>query len=140
MEMEEEKVLQFSGLTLDSVKRSYTKFEMDSNPFHVRTFIIDDGSGQKPTLVMTHGALTSSIIFYRMLEPLSHKYRIVLFDNLGWGLNTRLQDCHAKESPEASEEWMRKWILKCINALDVPEKFFLFGNSMGAWLMCQYAS
>ena len=106
----------------------------------MRTFIIDDKSGQKPTLVMTHGALTSSIIFYRMLESLSNKYRIVLFDNLGWGLNTRPQECRAKESPEASEEWMRKWILNCINALDVPEKFFLFGNSMGAWLLCQYAS
>ena len=58
-----------------------------------------------------------------------------MFDNLGWGLNTRLQECPGTESPEAAEEWLRLWIYKCINALDVPKKFYLYGHSFGGWLV-----
>ena len=67
-------------------------------------------------------------------------YRIVMFDNLGWGLNTRLEECPGTESPEAAEEWLRHWMYNCINALDVPQKFYLYGHSMGGWLVLQYAT
>ena len=64
---------------------------MDGVPLEVRTHVIEDSEeAGKPTLVMMHGFLSASIVFTKMLKGLSAKYRLVLFDNAGWGLNTRL--------------------------------------------------
>ena len=73
-------MLQFSGLPLDAIKRSFVTIEMEGKPFNVRTFVVGDYSDGKPTLVMTHGALRAAICLHRMLKPLSEKYRLVLFD------------------------------------------------------------
>ena len=45
-----------------------------------------------------------------MIEPLAKLYRIVMFDNCSWGLNTRLEKSSGLESPDAAEEWLRDWI------------------------------
>ena len=45
-----------------------------------------------------------------MIEPLAKLYRIVLFDNCSWGLNSRLEKSSGIESPEKAEEWLRDWI------------------------------
>ena len=136
----ETNVLEYSGLPLEMIKRSFTTITIDNKPFNVRTFVIGDYTDEKPTLVMTHGAMRSSLSLNRMLKPLSKKYRLVIFDQMSWGFNTRLQGCSGIESAEAAENWMREWILKTINALDVPDKFYLYGHSIGAWLVSQYAS
>ena len=74
---------------------------MDKRPFQVRTFVI--GERPKKTLVLLHGYGVSSLIFYRMIKQLAEKYRLVLFDNGGWGLNTRVEDCSGLESVAAAE-------------------------------------
>ena len=55
----------------------------------VRTFVYNDDMSKK-TLVMTHGYAIGAVhSFARLLPELSKQYRIVMFDNLGWGLNSR---------------------------------------------------
>lgn len=55
-----------------------------------------------------------------------------MFDNLGWGLNQRLQDVgEALDSAEKSYEWINMWWDNLIEALDLPEKFFMSAHSLG---------
>ena len=79
-----------------------------------------------------------------MIEPLAKLYRIVLFDNCSWGLNSRLEKSSGIESPEKAEEWLRDWIKQLFESLTnekiVPYKFLIAGHSMGCWLLAQFAS
>ena len=84
--------------------------QMDSNPFKVRYTIlgqpseVDSRTATKKTLVLVHGYMCSGVSAYiqsfKYYEP---KYRIVVFDNCGWGLNTQLQECSGFAGPEAAE-------------------------------------
>ena len=113
---------------------------MDGNPFHVRTFVVDDKSNTKKTLVLTHGYTASALSYYTMMKTLSEKYRLVLFDNGSWGLNTRLKECDGLKSPKVAEAWLIDWLLKVFDKLDLPDKYYLAGMSMGGYLMALYAS
>ena len=90
---------------------------------------------------MTHGFGQSCAYFGRILPELAKHYRIVMFDNLGHGLNTRMEDVgDALESPEKAENWMVTWWEKVIDALDLPPKFFLTGHAAGGYQAMLYAS
>ncbi|MFK5890561.1 MAG: alpha/beta hydrolase [Flavobacteriaceae bacterium] len=52
-------------------------------------FVIDTGGNFKTTIVILHGYPTSSYDFYKVLKPLSKKYRIVLHDHLGFGFSDK---------------------------------------------------
>ena len=52
-------------------------------------FVIDTGGNFDKTLVILHGYPTSSYDFYKVLAPLSEKYRIVLHDHLGFGFSDK---------------------------------------------------
>ena len=87
MEGYELEILKLSGLDVDKVNRTYTMIEMEGSPFRVRTIYIGDKT--KKTLLITHGYFSNGTTYLKMLKPLSEKYRLVLFDNCGWGLNTK---------------------------------------------------
>ena len=113
---------------------------MDGVPFDVRTHVVEDSISDKPTLVLIHGYLGASINYTKMLKPLRVKYRLVLFDMAGFGLNSRLTQCSGTESPEAAERWLIEWLEKVFSKLDLPEKFNLAGHSAGGYLASLYAS
>ena len=137
----EERLLEMSGLPLDNFERKFTEIEIDGAPFQVRTIIYGGDSGQKKTLVMTHGFLLSAVCFWKILKKLSEHYRLVLFDNMGNGLNTQRQECPAlHEGVDACEDWMIEWWTKLIDALDLPEKFLLAAHSIGGYQAMLYAS
>ena len=52
-------------------------------------FVIDTGGDFDKTLVILHGYPTSSFDFYKVLEPLSQKYRIIIHDHLGFGFSDK---------------------------------------------------
>ena len=111
---------------------------MKEGPFRVRVFEIGDKT--KKTLVITHGFSGCALSYYTMIHTLAKSYRLVLFDNCSWGLNTRVQTCEGLESPVKAEAWLIDWLVKVFDKLDLPEKFFLAGHSMGGYLMSLYAS
>ena len=76
------------GLNLDLLTLSYFQIEVNGEALQVRAAIYNDDKSKK-TLVMTHGFGMASVFMARLLPELSKKYRIVLFDNLGFGLNSR---------------------------------------------------
>mmetsp|Transcript_2481 Transcript_2481/g.3389 ORF Transcript_2481/g.3389 Transcript_2481/m.3389 type:complete len:89 (-) Transcript_2481:839-1105(-) len=88
---------------------------------------------------MTHGYMSCCTTFLRLLKGLSEKYDLVLFDNCGWGLNTRLKASKATESQEAAIAWMTEFMIKTITALYLPETFLLAGHSYGGFLCSLFA-
>ena len=137
MEIAEDRLIKLSEC---EAKRSYITIEMDGKPFKVRTYVIGDITDGKKTLVILHGRAGFGTQYFNIWKELSQRYRLIFFDNLGWGLNTRLQGCSGTESPEAAEQWIIDWILKTFEALDLPPKFLLAGKSYGGWLASLYAS
>ena len=111
---------------------------MEGVPLLIRTHRIMDPS--KPMLVLLHGYLGSAINWVNMLKPLSEKFSLLFFDVGGFGLNSKLRTCSAMDSAEAAEEWLTEWMLKAIEAFNLPEKFYLSGHSMGGYLASLYAS
>ena len=113
---------------------------METKDFAVRTIFIGDiFDKKKKTLVMTHGFASFAMTFYKYLKPLSVKYHIVLFDNCGWGLNTRFDESWCTISSEDADAWFTDWITKLIEALNLPEKFFIAAHAQGNYLMSLYA-
>ena len=91
---------------------------------------------------MTIGYSGGSVYFAKILPGLAKHYRIVLFDNMGWGLNTRTEEVgDALESPEKAEKYMLEWWEKLIEALGdtLPPKFYLSGHSAGGAYSILYA-
>jgi len=79
---------------------------VNEEPLQIRTYVYNDDMSKK-TLLMTHGYCMSSVFFARLLPELSKHYRIVMFDNLGWGLNSRTQNVgDALDSSEKAEQWI----------------------------------
>ena len=111
---------------------------MEGTPILVRTHRIMDS--EKPVLVLVHGFLSASICFVNMLKGLSEKYSLVLFDVGGHGLNSKLRTCSAMQTAETAENWLIEWMVKTFDALNLPEKFYLSGHSMGGYLSSLYAS
>ena len=89
---------------------------------------------------MIHGYLASSVYFTKMLKELTKKYRVVLFDMGGFGLNSRPQDCYGIESVESAENWLIEWLGKVFDTLKIPDKVHVAGHSAGGYLASLYAS
>ena len=137
----EERCFAASGITMEHLKRDYVELNlsMEEAPYRVRVFDIDDGTDKK-TLVLLHGFGMASCMFGPLLSILAKQYRLVLFDNLGWGLNSRLKESKALESAETAEAWVTEMLCKTMGELDLPAKFYLAGFSHGGWQACLYAS
>ena len=110
MHAAEDRLIRLSGLGLSQVKKSFITIQVAEGPFRVRVFEIGDKS--KETLVLTHGFSACALSYYTMLKTLSEKYRLVLFDNASWGLNTRLKECSGMQSPAKAEAWLIDWLVK----------------------------
>ena len=70
------------------LKTKYVNINMAGENLAVRIIIYNDDRDKK-TLIMTHGFGLSSMFFAHILPDLAKHYRIVMFDNLAQGLNTR---------------------------------------------------
>jgi len=115
---------------------------MEGQTLAIRTIIYNDDRSKK-TLLMTHGYCLAAVFFARILPALAEHYRIVMFDNLGFGLNSRTMEVgDALESPEKAEKYIVEWWRKFTEALgdDLPPKFYLSGHSAGGAMCMLYAS
>ena len=113
---------------------------MDGSPFKVRTFYVGKDDHSKPTLVLLHGNMAQFIGFFRMNKLLSEKYRLVGFDLWNLGLNTRSTSKAAHQSVETADKWMVDFLIQAIDSMDLPDKFFLAGHSLGGYAAQLYAS
>lgn len=60
--------------------------------YNHKVFVIDKGEKHKPVLVILHGYPTSSFDYYKVLDKLSEKYRVIIHDHLGFGFSDKPQN------------------------------------------------
>lgn len=120
--------------------REFTVIEMDGAPFKVRTFYIGKDDKTKPTLMIIHGNIACFVGFFGLLKLLSEKYRVVGIDNMNLGVSTRSTSKAPHKDCETAEAWIQDYLTKTINAMDMPEKFYLVGHSWGGYASMMIAS
>ena len=109
MERLELELFKQGDIDMEKLKRKYTFINVEGKKLAVRTIIYNDDSSKK-TLLMTHGFGTSGVVTsFKIAKPLAEHYRLVIFDHMGWGLNTKIQETKALESPKASEAYVVDW-------------------------------
>ena len=65
------------------------------------------------SLVLTHGFLSGSGAHLSILGLLAKHFHILLFDNLSWGLNTRLDwETRATKGPQEAEDFIIEFLEK----------------------------
>jgi len=133
----EDKILQFTDIP---VTKDFIHFEMDGQPFRVRTFEFGGGDKSKKTLVFLSGYYVPALKPTNIFSTLSKRYRVITFDIGSFGMNTRLKDCSGYASHEAAEEWMMEFINKVFSKLNLPDKFFLASHCYGPFYAQLYAS
>ena len=146
MERLELELFKDGGADLNKLVRKFTIINVEGKKLAARTIIYNDDKSKK-TLVCTHGfGCNGAMSYFKILVPLAEHYRIVIFDMLGWGLNTKVKKEETKglTSPEASEDYIVEWYKAAIDAMtengDIPEKFYLTAHSGGAMGCMFYVS
>jgi pimeloyl-ACP methyl ester carboxylesterase len=88
----ESQILLLSGLNPTHTKQTFTMIEIEGSPYRVRTvyYTLAGNDKARKTLVLTHGYMSNCTTFVTEMAELAKYYNLVLFDNCGWGLNTRL--------------------------------------------------
>jgi pimeloyl-ACP methyl ester carboxylesterase len=126
MERLELELFKDGGADLSKLTRKFTIITVEGKKLAVRTCIYNDDKSKK-TLVITHGfGCNGAMTAFKILVPLAEHYRIVIFDNGGWGLNTKVkkEETQALASPEASENYIVEWYKAAIDAMteagDIP--------------------
>lgn len=129
------------GLRVDEIKSEYVTINVNGPELAVHFHIYNDDPSKK-TLLMTHGFAVGVALYIGIVPALAKHFRIVMFDNLAMGLNTRTDDVgDGLESPEKAERWLITWWEKFIEALGdkLPQKFYLTGHSNGGYMSMLYA-
>lgn len=146
MEGLERQLFAEGDLDLYKLTSKYTMIKMEGKDYAVRTHIYNDDKDKK-TLLMTHGFGMSGVLTsFKIAKPLAEHYRLVIFDNGGFGLNTKITEKpeQALSSPDASEAYIVEWWKQYVDTLtengDLPPKFYLTAHSAGGLQAMLYAS
>lgn len=127
----EDDILKLTGMPEGSVERHWARFDFEGEPFKARYFLFGDQS--KPVLLMTHGYASKSLSHYLLFKPLAQHFRVIFFDNYGWGANSRLKATESRglESAAKSDEVMLAWLERFFEAIDhlLPQKFNVYAHS-----------
>ena len=141
LEAEEQAIFRTAkGIDMNKLVSKYTRMQVRGQWLSVRTHIYNDNK-ELPTLLMTHGYAMAAVYYVCLLPELSKHYRIVMFDNLSWGLNSRTDDVSdALESPQKAEEYLVEWFHTLITTLgdELPPKFFMSAHSLGGGQTMNY--
>jgi cardiolipin-specific phospholipase len=94
-------------------------------------FCLKCGDTSNPALVLLHGYLGTSIIFYKILKDLSEKYRVYCLDLMGMGRSSRPD--FTAEGPEETELFFIIPLEQCIVKLGL-KSIILAGHSFGGYI------
>ena len=85
--------------------------------------------------------MSNCTTFVTLLGMLAKHYNLVLFDNCGWGLNTRLTgQTYGLTNEAGAITWLTEFVTTAIDHMDLPDKFLLAAHSFGGLLASLYAS
>ncbi|RRI59397.1 alpha/beta fold hydrolase [Pseudomonas aeruginosa] len=127
--------LGFGSLSLESLRERYAApssgsrfIELDGFPLHYR----DEGSRDKPVLVMIHGVVASLHTWDDWVKAMSPYFRIVRFDVPGFGLTGPGRDSRY------SGERMVAILGQLLDFLKI-DKASIAGNSLGGYIAWNFA-
>jgi len=95
----------------------------------IKTAYIAAGNGQP--VVLIHGAVAGGITWYGVIGPLSHHWRVIVPDVVGYGESD-------KPSAAYDRPYFAAWLRAFLDALDLP-KVSLVGSSQGGAIALQFA-
>ena len=98
------------------------------------------GDVSKKTLLMTAGYNSSIALFNTCFKDLSSNFRVIAFDQLSNGPNTRLETCSGMDSDRRAFECLIEWYEEFFRAIDhlLPAKVCFYAASsschaVGLW-------
>ena len=89
----------------------------------------------KRTLVLLHPNMSYAAFLAPLAMRLSQHYRVVMFDQMNLGLNTRSPESHREAigtDQEKGEAWIQDFAEQTFAAIDIPQKFIMASISWGA--------
>ncbi|CAG9326173.1 unnamed protein product [Blepharisma stoltei] len=122
-------------LELAEIPTETTRIYLDHQD-NYSIFCLQCGDPGKPPMIMVHGYMGSSVMFYRILKGLCQEYRLYCLDLLGMGRSSR--PCFMMENREECEDFFVYPIEVCRDRLGI-EKFVLAGHSFGGYVSGCYA-
>ena len=122
------KILQALKNKYENEQSQYIK--IDGTHIHFR----DEGSADKPVLILIHGVLSSLHTWDGWVAALSDHYRLIRMDIPGFGLTGPAQQ------PDYSPEYAADFCEQFTQTLGIEDGFYLAGNSLGGFLSWNYAA
>lgn len=95
----------------------------------IKTAYIAAGNGQP--VVLLHGSAAGGITWYGVIGPLSHHWRVIAPDVVGYGESD-------KPSAAYDRPYFATWLRAFLDVLDLP-KVSLIGSSQGGAIALQFA-
>ena len=145
-EQAERDIFRLTGLPDESFEFKNVKVgEHKWEDVTMRTVIVthskgDEATEDKPILVFVHGYSSSSGHYYNIVKRISKYFRMILIDQIGFGLSSRPLNCDkskftGKDYINYFVNYLEAWRV----AMGLNDKFYLVGHSMGAYLCGNYA-
>ena len=125
LEEAEEELIKLSGVHIEP-QRIYL-----DDPESYSIFCLKCGDPNKPPLVLLHGYLGTSIIFYKVLKQLTEHYAVYCLDLMGMGRSSRPE--FTADNPEETELFFIVPLEQCREKLGL-EKMILAGHSFGGYV------
>lgn len=128
LEKAETSLIAASGLKIEPFRISLNE--------SISIFGLSCGEQLLPPLILVHGYLGTSIMFYKLLKTLSTQYRVYCLDLLGMGRSSRPKfTCKTREE---TEDFFVEPIEACRISLGI-NKMVLAGHSFGGYIAGCYS-
>jgi pimeloyl-ACP methyl ester carboxylesterase len=136
----EARMLSFSGLPADQIQQKNIVIgEFKGEDVYIHTLILGDENPDKPVMVLCHGYGGSGALFYKIMKPLTEKFRLIFIDLLGMGGSSRPQNFDdAKLTPQEALDYFTDSIEAWRNAMKL-DQFYLAAHSFGGFVCGNYA-
>lgn len=119
----------YSGF-LSGLKIKYVQRFVDTS--YGKTYVLETGSRENPTLILLHGSVSNSAMWFGDIPHLAEEYHVVSIDVIGEAGNSEPVRLDLENDDYAL------WLDEVFNGLGLNEVNFI-GNSLGGWLALKYA-
>lgn len=125
-----QKILEAYNGFLGGLNTEYKQKFVDTS--YGKTYVLETGRRSKPTVVLLHGSVSNSAMWFVDIPVLAKKYHVVSIDIIGEAGNSEPIRLSLENDDYAL------WLGEVFDGLGLKEVSFI-GNSLGGWLALKYA-
>lgn len=125
------KILSYYSKLLGSVNFAYQERYVDTK--FGKTYVLEAGDPEKPTVVLIHGSCSSSAAWFRDIPILAEQYHVYSVDIVGDAGNSE------ENRLDQSTDEFADWLKDVFDGLGI-KKAILIGNSLGGWISLKFAA